>query len=107
MSWANDYDMDCWEPEDYEASRDCEWIALKNKGYIWEDVKGTKYKPKDLDNKYLLNILKFCKRNYRPDEQIKALKALAIQRGLLKRTRVELNEVEVLLRDYWGYKYGE
>lgn len=59
------------------------WFYLKENGYIWEDKMGNYYKSENLTDSHLLNILKFCERNYRPAEQVEELRKLAIERGLI------------------------
>lgn len=58
------------------------WEELKKDNYIWEDVNGKKFKENQIDNRYLKNIIRHCKRNFRPQEQITALTNLALRRGI-------------------------
>ena len=68
--------------ERVEEYYDETWTELKKDGYVWQDKNFIDYKPKDITNSHLLNILKFCKKHYRPKEQVEALKQLAKERGL-------------------------
>lgn len=43
---------------------------------------GKDYSADDISDSYLLNILRFCERSWRPKNQVEALKKLASQRGL-------------------------
>ena len=57
------------------------------KDYVWKDIKGNKYELKDIDDKYLLNILKFIKNgggyvSFLDDEKIEKLYEEAIIRKL-------------------------
>lgn len=58
------------------------WEWLKKNNYIWEDVNGKRFKENQIDNRYLKNIIRYCKRNFRPQEQITALNNLALRRGI-------------------------
>lgn len=58
------------------------WEELKKDNYIWEDVNGKKFKENQIDNRYLKNIIRYCKRNFRPQEQTTALTNLALRRGI-------------------------
>ena len=57
------------------------------KDYVWQDVNGNKYELKDIDDKYLLNILRFIKNGggyiaFLDDEKIEKLYNEAIRRKL-------------------------
>ena len=61
---------------DYELNWTSVWLDIKKDGYVWQDVNGKKYKAKDLSTRYLKNILLFCDKNFRPNEQTDALKKI-------------------------------
>lgn len=86
MSWAEDMGYDSYDFEDFTLDFkwrwELTWFQLNSKGYIWQDKMGKDYKPDDISDSYLLNILKFCERSWRPKDQVEALKKLASQRGL-------------------------
>lgn len=86
MSWAEDYGYDAYDFEDFENDFkfrfELTWHHLNEKGYIWQDKNGRNYKPEDISDSYLICIINFCKRSWRPEEQIKMLKDLAKKRGL-------------------------
>ena len=86
MSYAEDMGYDAFDWYDFQEKMkeywDETWIELKRDGCIWQDKNFKDYKAEDIKDSYLLNILKFCKRNYRPKEQIGELKKLAKERGL-------------------------
>ena len=74
-----DYDYECFQQaEDLRNIRllNQDWEYLKSKGFIWRDIHGNCYKPKSIKDSHLKNILNYCKTNYRPVEQIMALKEL-------------------------------
>jgi hypothetical protein len=81
MSWADDEGLDCVDEEFLESLP--YWENLQRDGYVWIDRQGRRYTEEEIDNDYLLKILNFCKRNYRPKEQVQTLKELAIKRGLI------------------------
>lgn len=87
MSWAEDMGYDAYDFEDFESDFkfrwELTWQSLNYKGYIWQDQNGKDYKPEEISDSHLLNILNFCKRSWRPKEQIEALKELAKKRGLV------------------------
>lgn len=58
------------------------WEDLKKNGYIWEDINGKRFKENQIDNRYLKNIIRYCKQSFRPQEQIIALNNLALKRGI-------------------------
>ena len=58
------------------------WEELKENNYIWEDINGKRFKENQIDNRYLKNIIRYCRRNFRPQEQIAALNDLALRRGI-------------------------
>lgn len=60
------------------------WQRLSEEGFIWQDRFGKMYRTEEISDRYLLNILKFCEKSWRPEEQIDALKKLAEQRNLRK-----------------------
>lgn len=84
MSYAEDMGYDAFDPYDFhEKMKDyCDetWIELKSKGYIWQDINFKEYKPEDISNGYLMAIINFCKRAYRPKEQVETLEKLAKER---------------------------
>lgn len=87
MSWAEDMGYDAYDFEDiyhdFQICMEITWQNLKLNGYIWQDKYGNNYKPKDISDDYLLNILNFCKRSWRPESQIKKLTQLARKRGII------------------------
>ena len=87
MSWAEDMGYDAYDLDDFVESvkeyYDETWTELKRDGCIWQDKNFIGYKPQDIKDSHLLNIINFCKRNYRPKEQVEALKQLAKERGLI------------------------
>lgn len=58
------------------------WEELKKNNCIWEDINGKRFKENQIDNRYLKNIIRYCKQNFRPQEQITALTNLALRRGI-------------------------
>lgn len=83
MSWAEDMGIDWGDSDLIKESHDCNWVYLKHHGFIWQDRSGRVYKADDISDNYLQKIINFCERNYRPSEQIKALKSEAMKRGML------------------------
>lgn len=82
-----DYDYECFQQAEELRKQDTlnqDWKLLKEKGFIWRDYNGHAYKPKSLTDRHLKNILKYCKRNYRPAEQVKALQDLWDSRKVLR-----------------------
>lgn len=86
MSWAEDYGYDAWDFEDFhhdfKLSWELTWHRLNSKGYVWQDKNGKDYKPEDISDNHLISILNFCKRSWRPKQQIDELKKIAKERGL-------------------------
>jgi hypothetical protein len=82
MTWAEDMGIDCGDESCLDDPYEELWEKLKMNGYLWSDRYGNYYREEDIDDGYLSNILDFCKRNRRPEEQVKALKELARKRGL-------------------------
>lgn len=86
MSWDEDMGYDAYDWYDFhEIMKEYweeTWEELKIGGYIWQDKMGRDYKPDDISDSHLLNILRFCERIWRPQDQVEALKKLASQRGL-------------------------
>lgn len=78
MSYAEDMGYDGWDFEDVlEIQREQlreDWEELKSQGYLWEDRYFHRYKPAEISDSYLKNIIKYCETNYRPTEQVKMLK---------------------------------
>lgn len=60
--------------EDEEEYLDDDWEVLQEDGFLWRDRYGKCYKASEISTEYLKRILNFCKRVYRPCEQVKALK---------------------------------
>lgn len=87
MSWAEDMGYDAFDWFDFhENMKDYweeTWVELKSDGNIWQDQNGKDYKSDEISDRHLLNILNFCKRSWRPEEQVEALKQIAKQRGLV------------------------
>lgn len=83
MSWAEDMGYDSFDIDMISVTHDLTWDMLCEDGYIWRDRFDRDYKPEDITDSHLLNILNFCKRNYRPEEQVEVLKQLAKKRGLI------------------------
>lgn len=81
MSYYSDVDDYKEENFDVHLYLDLNWEELQDDGYIWEDINCNRYKEKDIDNRYLKNILNFCKHHYRPKEQVEKLQQLAVDRG--------------------------
>lgn len=57
------------------------------KDYVWQDINGNKYELEDIDNRYLLNILRFIQKgggniSFLDDRKIKKLYNEAIKRKL-------------------------
>ena len=86
MSYAEDMGYDAYDIEDFEADFKFRWgliwYHLNDRGYIWQDKWGKEYKAEDISDNYLIKILNFCERSWRPEEQVEALKKLAQQRGV-------------------------
>ena len=86
MSYAEDMGYDAFDGYDFHQDAkdywDETWVELKSKGYLWFDKNFKPYKPEDISNGHLMAILNFCKRNYRPKEQIDELGRLAKERCL-------------------------
>ena len=87
MSWVEDYGYDAYDFEDFEQDFkwrwELTWQHLNDRGYIWQDKNGRNYKSEDISDDYLMKIINFCKRSWRPEGQVEALKELAKQRGLV------------------------
>ena len=74
-----DYDHECFQKaEDLRIVRllNQDWEYLKRKGFLWRDYYGHTLKAKTITNRYLKNILNYCKTHYRPVEQIEELQNL-------------------------------
>lgn len=72
--------------DEYKGEMNELFEELKGDGYVWRDRGGKDYKLNDIKDSHLLNILNFCKRTYRPEEQVNILKNEAVKRGLMKET---------------------
>ena len=81
MSHLEDMEYDAFDCYDFHEKAndywDETWIELKSSGYIWQDKYCNDYKPKDLSDCHLMAIINFCKKVYRPKEQVEALEKLA------------------------------
>lgn len=78
-----DYDYECFQQaEDLRKIRllNQDWEYLKRKGFLWRDYYGHTFKEKSISNRYLKNILNYCKTHYRPVEQVEALQNLWYER---------------------------
>lgn len=64
----------------YNILKDSELERIKKEH--WEDINGKRFKENQIDNRYLKNIIRYCRRNFRPQEQIAALNNLALRRGI-------------------------
>ena len=98
MSYAEDMGYDAFDWYDFhEAMKDYwdeTWIELKSNGYIWQNRNFIDYKPEDISNGYLMAIINFCKRNYRPKEQVEALEKLAKERRMKNdKSRTDLQDI--------------
>lgn len=87
MSWAEDMGYDAFDFDDFvkrvKEYYDKTWTKLKRDGCIWQDRYDRRYKPEEISDSHLLNILNLCERSWRPEEQVEALKQLAKERGLI------------------------
>lgn len=87
MSWAEDYGYDGFDFDDFIDSQkhymEMFWQSLIEDGCIWQDRYDRRYKPEEISDSHLLNVLNFCERSWRPEEQVEALKQLAKERGLI------------------------
>lgn len=87
MSWAEDMGYDAYDFEDFEQDFkfrwELTWQRLNDRGNVWQDKNGRNYKSEDISDDYLMKIINFCKRSWRPKGQVEALKELAKKRGLV------------------------
>ena len=58
------------------------WENLKSQGFIWQDIRGQKFRANQISNRYLRNILRFIKTTCIAEEQVSALRSLAKERGV-------------------------
>lgn len=74
-----DYDYECFQQAEELRKIQLlnqDWEYLKHNGFLWRDHYGRALKGRSISDRYLKNILNFCKTHYRPGEQIDALQNL-------------------------------